>query len=63
MLLILEENDNFAVKGYDATSLQQDLKIQTDLLRELFLRKQALLAELKNYNTASLTTPGIPVSC
>lgn len=50
------------VRGYDATSLTQNLKIQTDLLRDLFLRKQSLVAELRNYNTANLSTPGIPAN-
>lgn len=34
--------------------------MQTDLLRDLFLRKQALIAEMKNYHSG-LATSGIPV--
>lgn len=49
------------MRGYDSTSLTQDSKIQTDLLRDLFLTKQALVAEMKNYNNADPLTPGIPV--
>lgn len=52
-----------SVRGYDSSSLTQDMKIRTDSLRNLFLEKQALMAELKNLNTARSSTPGIPVMC
>ncbi|XKL67444.1 hypothetical protein PGB90_002935 [Kerria lacca] len=50
------------IKGYDSTSLTQDLKVHSDLLRELFLKKQSLISEIKNYSMMDLLTPGIPAN-
>ena len=40
----------------------QDSKVQADQLRNLFLKKQALMAELKSYNVGHLSISGIPVN-
>lgn len=49
------------MKGYDASCIPVDLSSQIETVRELFLKKQNLLTELRNYNTVTDST-GIPVS-
>ncbi|BES93022.1 Bardet-Biedl syndrome 2 protein homolog [Nesidiocoris tenuis] len=49
------------IRGYDTTSTVKDTVQHGDIVRELFAKKQALLAELKNY-TADPTGTGIPAN-
>lgn len=41
-----------SVRGYDQTSINKEGSVQSDIVRELFSKKQALLQELKNYTSA-----------
>ncbi|KAK9498986.1 hypothetical protein O3M35_003512 [Rhynocoris fuscipes] len=49
------------IRGYDSTSIPRDNIQHGDVLRELFSKKQVLLAELKNYS-ADPTGTGIPAN-
>jgi hypothetical protein len=48
------------VRGYDTSSISRDNIPQGEAVRELFSKKQTLLAELKNYMEDPAGT-GIPV--
>uniref|UniRef100_A0A0A9WZM5 Bardet-Biedl syndrome 2 protein n=2 Tax=Lygus hesperus TaxID=30085 RepID=A0A0A9WZM5_LYGHE len=49
------------IRGYDSTSIAKESVQHGDVVRELFARKQALLAELRNYN-ADPSGSGIPAN-
>ncbi|KAI5699879.1 hypothetical protein M8J75_010430 [Diaphorina citri] len=58
-LIVVSEDGE--VRGYDSSCIQVDLGLQIDTVRELFLKKQNLLMELRNYNTVTDNT-GIPAN-
>lgn len=53
--------ENIPVRGYDQSSISKEGSAQSDAVRELFSKKQALLLELKNYKSEGGQS-GIPVS-
>lgn len=53
--------ENISVRGYDQSSISKEGSGQSDAVRELFSKKQALLLELKNYKSEGGQS-GIPVS-